>query len=104
MSWRVCWLRWVSLAGLAGVVLLTSGCVATGPLEYIRNGFKVGPNYGKPPAPVADQWILANDPNVQNRQLQEWWSVFNDPILNGLIDTAYGQNLTLRVVGMRVLQ
>jgi NodT family efflux transporter outer membrane factor (OMF) lipoprotein len=104
MTCRVSWLRCLPLAGLAAVVLLTSGCIATSPLEYIRNGFKVGPNYCKPPAPVADQWILANDSNVQNRQLQDWWRVFDDSILNGLIDTAYGQNLTLRVVGMRVLQ
>jgi NodT family efflux transporter outer membrane factor (OMF) lipoprotein len=101
---RACWLRWVALAWLAGVVLLNTGCVGTGPLEYIRNGFKVGPNYAKPPAPVSDQWIEANNPNVQNRQLQDWWRVFDDSTLNSLIDTAYGQNLTLRVVGMRVLQ
>jgi NodT family efflux transporter outer membrane factor (OMF) lipoprotein len=84
--------------------LLNSGCVTTGPLDYIRNGFKVGPNYSRPPAPVAEQWIEAKDPNVQNRYLQEWWSVFNDPKLNALIDTAYDENLTLRIVGMRVLQ
>jgi NodT family efflux transporter outer membrane factor (OMF) lipoprotein len=104
MNWRFSWPRWVSLAGLAAVVSLNGGCITTGPLEYIRNGFKVGPNYAKPPAPVADQWILANNPNVQNRQLQAWWSVFDDPTLNSMIGTAYSQNLTLRVVGMRVLQ
>jgi NodT family efflux transporter outer membrane factor (OMF) lipoprotein len=73
-------------------------------MEWVRNGFKVGPNYARPPAPVADAWIQAGDPNVQNRHLQDWWGVFNDPKLNSLIDTAYDQNLTLRVVGTRVLQ
>jgi NodT family efflux transporter outer membrane factor (OMF) lipoprotein len=73
-------------------------------MDWIRNGLKVGPNYYRPPAPVADQWIEANDPNVQNRHLQDWWGVFNDPALSSLIDTAYDQNLTLRVVGTRVLQ
>jgi len=73
-------------------------------MEYIRNGFKVGPNYSKPQAPVAGDWIQANDPNVQNRHLQDWWGVFNDPVLNSLIDTAFDQNLTLRAVGTRVLQ
>jgi NodT family efflux transporter outer membrane factor (OMF) lipoprotein len=53
---------------------------------------------------VAEQWIEANDPNVQNRYLHDWWAVFNDPALNSLIDRAYDQNLTLRVVGTRVLQ
>jgi NodT family efflux transporter outer membrane factor (OMF) lipoprotein len=86
------------------VLLLGSGCVATGPMEYIRNGFKVGPNYERPPAPVAADWIEAGDPKVQNRHLHDWWLVFNDAALNNLIDTAYGQNLTLRVVGARVLE
>jgi NodT family efflux transporter outer membrane factor (OMF) lipoprotein len=95
---------WVALAGLVCAIFLNSGCVTTGPLEYIRNGFKVGPNYNRPPAPVAPEWIQANDSSVQNRQLQDWWGVFNDPTLNALIDTAYGQNLTLRIVGTRVLQ
>ena len=60
----------------------------TGPGQWIRNGFKVGPNYCRPPAPVAEEWIQANDPSVQNRHLQDWWQVFEDPTLNSLI--AYG--------------
>jgi NodT family efflux transporter outer membrane factor (OMF) lipoprotein len=86
------------------VGLLNSGCITTGPWEYIRNGFKVGPNYCRPPAPVADEWIQAKDPSVQARHLQDWWQVFNDSNLNSLIDTAYDQNLTLRIVGARVLE
>jgi NodT family efflux transporter outer membrane factor (OMF) lipoprotein len=91
-------------AGLAGTVLLNGGCVTTGPLQWIENGFKVGPNYHRPPAPVAPEWIEAEDPHVQNRHLQDWWSVFQDPALNSLITTAAGQNLTLRAAGTRVLQ
>ena len=53
---------------------------------------------------MAPEWIEAKDPNVQHRQLQDWWSVFNDPTLDGLIRSSYNQNLTLRVVGTRVLQ
>ena len=97
-------LRWLLPAGLAGTVMFNSGCVATGPLAWIRNGFKVGPNYGRPPAPVADAWIEANDPHVENRHLQDWWDVFKDPGLNSLINTAYDQNLTLRIAGTRVLE
>jgi NodT family efflux transporter outer membrane factor (OMF) lipoprotein len=101
---RPCLPRWITLVGLIGAVLLTSGCITTGPLDWVRNGFKVGPNYCRPPAPVAPEWIEAKDAKVQNRQLQDWWGVFNDPKLNSLIDTAYDQNLTLRIVGTRVLQ
>jgi NodT family efflux transporter outer membrane factor (OMF) lipoprotein len=84
--------------------LFSSGCVTTGPLDWVRNGFKVGPNYGRPPAPVAEEWIDAKNPEVQNRHLQDWWRVFQDATLNSLIDTAYDQNLNLRIVAARVLE
>src|SRR6266478_1425146 len=100
------WRRWLQMAGVAGAVVLNSGCVTTGPLDWIRNGFKVGPNYCKPPAPVAHEWIEAQDPRVQGPLPREgaWWDVFQDPILNALIDRAYQQNPSLRAVGIRVLQ
>ena len=95
--------RLLPIAGCVSVALLTGGCsVATGPLEWIQNGFKVGPNYAKPSAPVAEEWIEAKHPNVQDRHLQDWWRVFNDPTLNSLIDKAYAQNLNLRIAGTRV--
>ncbi len=92
------------LTGLVAAVLLNTGCIATSPGQWIHNGFKVGPNYGRPPAPVAAEWIQANDPSVQNHQLQDWWQVFGDPTLDALIVTAYEQNPNLRVAGTRVLQ
>jgi NodT family efflux transporter outer membrane factor (OMF) lipoprotein len=103
LALRAC-VRGLAAACLAAALLLNGGCVTTGPLDYIRNGFKVGPNYCRPPAPVAPEWIESKDPKVENRHLQDWWGVFNDPKLNSLIDTAYDQNLTLRIVGTRVLQ
>jgi NodT family efflux transporter outer membrane factor (OMF) lipoprotein len=95
--------RRLALAAVLGGVLLVSGC-ATGPLEWVNNGFKVGPNYGPPPAPVADNWIQTNDANVQKRHLQDWWQVFQDGTLNHLIETAYTRNLTLQTMGARVLE
>jgi NodT family efflux transporter outer membrane factor (OMF) lipoprotein len=92
------------MAGLVVAFLLNSGCIMTGPGQWIRNGFKVGPNYGQPPAPVAAEWIQANDPGVQNQHLQDWWQVFRDPTLDSLIITAYEQNPTLRIAGTRVLE
>jgi NodT family efflux transporter outer membrane factor (OMF) lipoprotein len=83
---------------------LTCGCTSW--REYIDNGLKVGPNYGKPPAPVAKDWIDADDKRVRTESddLSKWWTVFNDPVLNSLICDAYRQNLSLRVAGMRVLE
>ncbi len=97
-------LRGTGLAGLLGAIILSCGCIVTGPRQWIHNGFKVGPEYGRPPAPLASEWIQARDPNVQGQHLPEWWEVFQDPALSALIDTAYEQNPTLRIAGMRVLE
>ena len=65
-----------------------SGCT-TGLREWIGNGFKVGPDYCKPPAPVAEDWIKYDDQEIENRHIVDWWTVFDDPKLNELIETAY---------------
>jgi NodT family efflux transporter outer membrane factor (OMF) lipoprotein len=89
---------------LGGVVLALGGCTTLG--EYIHNGFKVGPNYKRPPAPVEQRWIDADDVRVASAETDysHWWTVFNDPILNDLVESAYAQNLTLREAGFRVLE
>jgi len=81
-------------------------CGCTTLTEYVQNGFKVGPNYRPPPAPVAPNWIDVADPRVRTESddLSKWWTVFNDPVLNDLICSAYLQNLTLREAGCRVLE
>jgi NodT family efflux transporter outer membrane factor (OMF) lipoprotein len=95
------------LTCLAGVLLasmLSGGC--TSPSEYFHNGFKVGPNYVQPPAPVAPHWIDADDVRVRSQcdDLSRWWRVFRDPTLDSLICCAYQQNLSLRVAAYRVLE
>jgi NodT family efflux transporter outer membrane factor (OMF) lipoprotein len=84
--------------------LSSAGCTTLS--EYVHNGFKVGPNYKRPPAPVAEHWIDANDRRVRSEEEDDshWWTVFNDPVLGDLIQSAYRQNLTLREAGFRVLQ
>ena len=106
-------LRWPQYVGLMPILVLAlavlSGCchVPGGRCrDWWQNGFKVGPNYSRPPAPVASEWIDYADPRVKSeeQQLCHWWTVFNDPTLNTLIQTAYQQNLTLRVAGARILE
>ena len=86
------------------LIAFTGGC--TGICEYVHNGFKVGPNYCPPAAPVADEWLEASDPAVETSQIEDacWWRTFNDPVLNSLVDTAYQQNLSVRVAGLRILE
>ncbi len=89
---------------LVALVIVSAGC--TPAREYIRNGFKVGPNYHEPSAAVACKWIDADDKRVKPGCEDDcrWWKVFNDPALDALICTAYHQNLTLREAGFRILQ
>src|SRR5262249_14218027 len=94
-------------AGVGGLLIasvLSGGCTTLS--EYVHNGFKVGPNYGRPPAPVAKDWIDAADVRVRKEEedLSKWWTVFHDPVLDSLICSAYQQNLSLREAGFRVLE
>jgi NodT family efflux transporter outer membrane factor (OMF) lipoprotein len=91
---------------LGFLILTMTPCGCTSPHEYIRNGFKVGPNYQQPPAPVAPTWIDDTDKRIRTEadDLSKWWKVFNDPVLDALICDAYRQNLTLREAGFRVLE
>jgi NodT family efflux transporter outer membrane factor (OMF) lipoprotein len=103
-------LRWLREArgrlcvGSLGLALLAVGC--TFPKEFVRNGFKVGPNYHRPPAPLAPTWIDADNPRVNSflGDYSAWWRVFDDPVLDDLVRTAYAQNVNLRVAGTRVLE
>ena len=88
------------------VCLLTilTGCTST--RDYFANGCKVGPSYCSPAAPVADQWIDSEKDALDTSRTDDaaWWRVFNDPVLDALVLSAYEQNLTLRVAGLRILE
>ncbi len=90
----------VALLLLAGNA---AGCTSF--RDYVHNGFKVGPNYQTPAAPVAAHWIEYNDKRIHSAQDDPagWWTVLNDPLLNNLMVNAYRQNLTLREAGYRIL-
>jgi NodT family efflux transporter outer membrane factor (OMF) lipoprotein len=96
--------RCAAFATAALLAVCLSGCTSFN--DYIHNGFKVGPNYCKPPAPVSKHWIDAVDLHaVEASGIQcRWWTVFHDPKLDELIACAYRQNLTLREAGFRILQ
>lgn len=77
----------------AGLVVLACSC-------------KVGPDYVTPKAKVAGQWM--ENPAITNRPFSPaetyWWRNLEDPVLNELIETAYRNNLSLQVAGVRILE
>lgn len=84
-------------------MLASSGCV-TSFSEYVHNGFKVGPNYLRPGAPVADEWIDSHNRRLQvgHVDYSGWWRVFGDATLDRLVYIAYAQNISLREAGFRI--
>ena len=97
------------LRGAALWLMLSAACLAgcgTSVGQYIRSGFKVGPNHCPCKPAVARCWIDEDDPRliVAAPPLAAWWRVFNDPVLDSLVQTAYRQNLSLREAGFRVLE
>jgi NodT family efflux transporter outer membrane factor (OMF) lipoprotein len=74
-------------------------------------GCTVGPDYRTPDAPVPDGWVGADEPATQPSvaagapvDVARWWTVFNDPVLESLIDRAVESNLDLGQATARVRQ
>jgi len=65
----------------------------------------VGPDYKRPSVEVNQNWLDTKDSRVQSQyqDYRTWWKAFNDSTLDRLIETAYRENLNLRVAGVRVL-
>ena len=66
----------------------------------------VGPDFVPPEAVVESEWLEADDGRVKTEptDYNDWWTVFDDPTLNSLIDKACQQSLTLRIAGLRILE
>lgn len=66
----------------------------------------VGPDFVTPDAPVADAWLMADNPWLSggDADYSSWWKAFNDPVLDRIIAQTYAHNLTLQVAGLRILQ
>ena len=95
--------------GLIAFIASFSGCTrfgGTSLIDWWQNGWKVGPNYGRPAAVVADDWIEAENTHVKADQQEDvyWWTRLEDPDLDRLITLASEQNFELQSAGMRVLE
>jgi NodT family efflux transporter outer membrane factor (OMF) lipoprotein len=94
----------IALALWLAALCTAAGC--TGVSDYFRNGLRVGPEYRKPSALIADDWIDSSDPRLEAgpADCRQWWSVFQDPALDRLVALAYEQNISLREAGFRVVE
>ncbi|HZZ91762.1 MAG TPA: efflux transporter outer membrane subunit [Usitatibacter sp.] len=72
-------------------------------------GCAVGPDYKRPEAPQATgfkeaggEWIVAQPADAVPKG--QWWTLFNDPVLDGLVDQANGGSFTLAAAEARYRQ
>src|SRR3954471_7482860 len=79
-------------------LLLTAGCT-------------VGPNFDRPRSHTPDRWSGVGGSTTQPSTPQEaaadvgrWWTSFNDPVLNSLVNRAAESNLDLQIAGSRIRQ
>jgi multidrug efflux system outer membrane protein len=85
------------LAAAFSLLILLSGCA-------------VGPDFKRPESAVPAQWSAAAPPAATMPQtkadevLARWWTVFDDPVLNDLIERAGAANLDLKLAEARVRQ
>ena len=92
--------------GFALTSLFNQSIICLFILAFPVTGCMIGPDFVKPDAPVEDVWTQEQDPRIKTEaaDFREWWTVFNDPVLNNLIEMAYGQNLDLQIAGLRILE
>ena len=81
--------------------------VAFLPIAVLLAGCAVGPNYKRPTVTVPTDYRDAMPaPNLPVSSLgnENWWQVYQDPVLVQLIHTALEQNYDVRIAATRVLE
>ena len=67
-----------------------------------------GPDYKEPDINWLKDWQPGSyKPDQQSKtrlDLQFWWKIFNDPVLNHLLETARKENLPLKIAGLRIFE
>ncbi len=83
--------------------------VATVALATFVSACTVGPNFSRP-SPTSPRSLIAGHPQSAATELIEgtlqndWWTVFNDPVLNSLEERVASQNLDVQTASARVEQ
>ena len=79
-------------------VLLVAGVLALGACTAL------GPDFATPETRLSETWNEQSLVLSTAEQPGTWWSVFNDPVLDRLVDLSYRQNLPLQVAGLRIFE
>jgi NodT family efflux transporter outer membrane factor (OMF) lipoprotein len=66
----------------------------------------VGPRFERPTPALPTQWNAASaEPSFAQQTAQtQWWTIFNDPLLNELVEHAQKESFDVRVAALRLAQ
>ena len=86
--------------------LILAGCICVFTAVVSSGCATLGPDFIKPQVAQPDGWEALPEDRISSAPLvhSQWWRVFNDPVLDRLVDTAYAQNLPLQIAGLRILE
>jgi multidrug efflux system outer membrane protein len=82
-------MQWLQMCGALLLVAGVSGCT-------------VGPHYRPPSVPVPEAWSAASTQEAREAVTAQWWTTFQDPLLESLIARAVQANRDLRTAAARV--
>ena len=88
-------LRQVTTLLAVGAASLLTGCTA------------VGPEFQKPVVELPPQWsneFPSGSLETGTHQQAEWWRIFDDPVLDSLVERARLHNNTLEITALRILE
>lgn len=90
-------MRWSFTLLVGSGLLLLNGCSSLP---------SVGPDYEEPEMEVPDAWhdAVRDEFKTGEPNLQTWWTMFNDPTMNMLIERASTNNLDLKTAAARIEQ
>ncbi len=89
---------------------ITRACLIFSTLACLTACTTLGPDYEEPEVAWLDDWHTELYGQVEAPEQQAaadlnfWWQLFDDPVLNDLIETARKENLSLQTAGLRILE
>src|ERR1700747_2764791 len=83
-----------ALLGILAVLVLETGCM-------------MGPKYKRPAVNVPQQYLTPDTKKASQASSlgnEQWWQLYQDPVLTQLIHAAIAQNYDVRIAAARVLE
>ena len=83
---------------------LTDKLIAAAPALVLLAGCAVGPDYREPKLAMPTSWQEAQQKGIEIRpvEMTRWWTTFNDPLLNSLVERAVKSNFDVRIAEARI--